>query len=156
LKLNVGGAGFDGSGLVVYPEDAPGAGLVAEFLENPKLNFGTGALVADPVAGDPFCGVLEVPKTGAVLKGSLAVADGPKTDVGFVGSLVVTAEPKVDIGLEGSAPSVSVFPNENGEPAGVVLGAVNEREVGCIGTDLPTRPKNDAELCADSTGSEFF
>jgi hypothetical protein len=159
LKLNAGGAGFDGSGVVVEPEEAPGAGLDAEFLENPKLNFGTGALVVDPVAGEPFCAVLEVPKAGAGLKGSLAVVDGPKTDVGFPGPLVVTAEPKVDVGLEGSAPGVLVFPNENGEPPGVVLGAVNEREAGCIGTNPPARPNNDApfpEFCAGFSGSAFF
>jgi len=125
-------------------------------LENPKLNFGTGALVVDPVAGEPFCGVLGVPKAGAGLKGSLAVVDGPKTDVGFAGPLVVTAGPKVDVGLEGSAPGVLVFPNENGEPPGVVLGAVNAREAGCIGTNPPTRPNDDAPLCAGFSSSAFF
>ena len=158
LKLNTGGAGFDGSEVEVE-EEAPGAGLDAEFLENPKLNFGTGALVVDPVAEDPFCGVLEVPKVGVGLKGSLVVVDGPKTDVGFVGSLEVTAGPKVDVGLEGSAAGGFGFPNENGEPLGVVLGAVNERKAGCIGTNPPTRPDGGApfsKLCAGFSDSAFF
>jgi hypothetical protein len=103
-----------------------------------------------------------MPKAGAGFEGSLAVFDRPKTDVGFTDSFVAFAEPNVDVGLAGSAPGAFVFPNENGEPLGVVVvGEVNDREAGCAAVAVKPliRPNDEpplSELCAGFSGSDFF
>jgi hypothetical protein len=151
LKPNADVAGIDGSGAgVVKLEVTPEAGLGAELFVNPKLNFGVGALMVDPVPEVPFCDVAEVPKAGVDFGGTVVFV-APKMDVGFTASLLV-----FDVGLADSAPGALVFPNENGEPLGVVLGAANACEVGWVAEKLPIRPNKLPELCADFSGSGFF
>jgi hypothetical protein len=141
LKLNVDSAGLGGSGAAVELKEVPNAGIDAELFVNPKLNLGTGPLVVGPAVVDSFWGVLEVP---VAFGGPLAMFEGLKANVAFVNSLAVFDGPKTEVGLAGSATRVFVFPNENGEPLGVVVpGAVKGCEVGCTVANPPIRPSND-------------
>jgi len=137
LKSNGNDGGFGGSDAGAELEEVPNAGLGAEFLVNPKLNLGAGALVVGPVVVDPFWDAL-VP---ADLAGPL-VFDRLKANEALVESFAVLDGPNADMGLAGSAPGTFVFPNENGEPLGVVLWAVND----CGVANPPIRPNNDPPL----------
>lgn len=118
MKSNDEDGVFDGSEAGAELEEVPNAGLGAEFLVKPKLNLGAGALVVGPVVVDPFWGVLEAP---ADFEAPPVVTGWLKSDKAFVDSLAVLDAPNTDMGLAGSAPGALVFPNENGEPLGVVL-----------------------------------